>query len=101
MRPLLEYAAIVWDSCTNYERDSLEKLQYEAARVVTGLTRSVSIFNLLKEIGWVSLKDRRKFRNLLLYTKKNTDFYLIIFKTYFHQLLLILIDTVYVIVMIL
>lgn len=37
MRPILEYTAVVWDSCTNYEQESLEKLQYEAARVVTGL----------------------------------------------------------------
>ncbi len=69
MRPLLEYAAIVWDSCTNYEKDSLEKIQYEAARVVTGLTRSVSIFNLLQEIGWVSLNDRRKIQKLAIIYK--------------------------------
>jgi hypothetical protein len=35
-------------------------MQYEAARIVTGLTRSVSIDKLLNEIGWVSLSDRRK-----------------------------------------
>jgi hypothetical protein len=43
MRPILEYASAVWDDCTNYEKETLEKLQYEAARVVTGLTRSVCI----------------------------------------------------------
>ncbi|WAR04253.1 hypothetical protein MAR_019622 [Mya arenaria] len=52
--------AVVWDGCTVYEKENLEKLQYEAARIVTGLTRSVSIDNLMKEIGWVSLADRRK-----------------------------------------
>ena len=59
MRPLLEYAAVVWDGCTVYEKENLERIQYEAARIVTGLTRSVSIDNLMKEIGWVSLADRR------------------------------------------
>jgi hypothetical protein len=34
--------------------ETLEKPQNEAARVVTGLTRSVSIQNVLNEIGWLS-----------------------------------------------
>ncbi len=69
MRPILEYAGIVWDGCTINEKTSLEKLQYEAARVVTGLTRSVSIENLLKEIGWVSLSDRRLMQKLIIVYK--------------------------------
>ncbi len=66
----MEYAGIVWDSCTLYERDTLEKLQYEAARVVTGLTRSVSINRLIQEIGWVSLSDRRTIQELVILYKK-------------------------------
>ncbi len=72
MRPILEYASIVWESCTMYEQDSLEKLQYEAARVVTGLTRSVSIAKLLREIGCVSLNDRRNIQKLLIVYKEKT-----------------------------
>ena len=41
LRPILEYASIIWDNCTEYEKELLEKLQYDAARAVTGLTRSV------------------------------------------------------------
>ncbi len=48
LRPLLEYASVVWDNCTNYEKDILNKIEYDAARTVTGLTRSVSIVNLLR-----------------------------------------------------
>ena len=62
LRPLLEYASIVWDGCTQYEKTKLERIHYEAARLVTGLTRSVSIENLIKEIGWLSLSDRRHFQ---------------------------------------
>ena len=69
LRPLLEYASIVWDSCTINEKETLEKIQYEAARIVTGLTRSVSIDRLIKEIGWVSLADRRKIQKLTLVYK--------------------------------
>ena len=55
LRPLLEYAAIVLDEC----------IQYEAARLVTGLTRSVSIEKLVKEIDWLSLSDRRNLKKLV------------------------------------
>lgn len=51
------------------KKKSLEKMQYEAARVVTGLTRSVSIERLLREIGWVSLSDRRKIQKLTIVYK--------------------------------
>jgi len=54
----------VWDNCTQYEKESLNKLQYEAARTVTGLTRSVHLNNLIKVIGWVSLSDRRLIQKL-------------------------------------
>ena len=69
MRPILEYASILWDGCSIYDRDALEKLQLEAARVVTGLTRSVSLANLFNEIGWVSLSDRRKIQKLTIVFK--------------------------------
>ena len=46
LRPILEYGSSVWDSCTNYEKDNLDKIQNEAARIVTGLTRSVSLRRL-------------------------------------------------------
>ena len=40
------------------------KLQHEAARIVTGLTRSLSLENLYKECGWPSLAIRRKYQKL-------------------------------------
>ena len=66
LRPILEYASVVWDSCSQYDKDSLEKIQHEAARIVTGLTRSCSLNLLYKEIGWVSLDDRRKYQKLIM-----------------------------------
>ena len=51
IRPLLEYADVVWDNCTQYEVDELEKIQNEAARIVTGATRLVSINLLHCETG--------------------------------------------------
>ena len=46
VRPLLEYSSIVWDGCTDEQSSSLEKIQNEAARIVTGLTRPVSLERL-------------------------------------------------------
>jgi hypothetical protein len=64
IRPILEYSCILWDGCTNQCVEKLEKLQNEAARVVTGLTKSVSLNNLYMECGWDHLADRRKFQKL-------------------------------------
>ena len=47
---------------TAQKADLLEHLQHEAARIVTGLTRSVSSDNLYKECGWPSLAIRRKLK---------------------------------------
>ena len=66
LRPILEYGSSVWDSCTNYEKDNLEKIQHEAGRIVTGLTRSVSLRSLYKELSWLSLEERRRYQKLII-----------------------------------
>ena len=60
---------MVWGSCTACEKTRLERIQYEAARIVTGLARSVSIDKLIKEIGWLSLSHRRLFQKAVLIYK--------------------------------
>ncbi len=45
---------------------SRKRLQLEAARIVTGTTRSVSLRNLYQEIGWLTLEDRRAYQKLIL-----------------------------------
>ena len=51
---------------------SLQKLHNEAARIVTGLTRSVSLDNLYRECGWVSLTERhRQQKVIFLYKSVN------------------------------
>ena len=69
LRPVLEYASVVWDNCTKREKENLEKIQIEAARIVTGITRSASINNIYKEIGWLTLENRRKYQKLILIYK--------------------------------
>ena len=53
IRPLLEYASEVWDGCTIANSDKLEKIQLEAARIVTGLTSFASKQSLYLETGYI------------------------------------------------
>ena len=39
IRPLFEYSNVVWDNCTQYETNDMEKIQNEAARIVTEATK--------------------------------------------------------------
>ena len=49
--------------------NSLQKLQNEAARIVTGLTRSVSLDNLYRECGWVSPTEKRRQQTIIFMYK--------------------------------
>ena len=69
IRPILEYGNEIWDNCTQYEKDDLEKIQIEAARIATKTTKLVSIENLYSEIGWETLESRRKKQKLVLFYK--------------------------------
>ena len=69
VRPLMEYADVLWDGCTESESDLPEHVQYEAAKIVTGAMKGTSRHRLLQEIGWEDLKTRRAIHKLLLYFK--------------------------------
>lgn len=73
IRPILEYADVVWDNCKKYEKDALEKIQIEAARVVTGTTKLVSLDVLYKETGWETLEHRRQKHKLCLFYKMSNN----------------------------
>ena len=74
IRSVLEYADVVWDNCTKYEEDEVEKIQLEAARIVTGTTKLVSIDNLYSETGWETLKSRKQQHKLILFYKMVNNF---------------------------
>ena len=69
----MEYSCELWDGCTEADSDKLEKIQYQAARIVTGLPLFASIDSLLSETGWESLKSRRERRKLSLFYKIQND----------------------------
>ena len=51
IRPLLEYADVLWNNCTQYESNKLDKNQNEAARIVIGVTKLASIDSLHIDTG--------------------------------------------------
>ena len=69
VRPILEYSDIIWDNCTQYEKDELDKIQLEAARIVSGTTKLVSPASLYMELGWESLSSRRRKHKLVMFYK--------------------------------
>ena len=62
--PVLEYSSLIWDGCSQHDSSTLEQLQHEIARIVTGLTRSVSLENLYRECGWIPHSERRRQQKL-------------------------------------
>ena len=69
VRPILEYADVIWDNCPNYITEKLEHINYEAARIITGATKLTSILILLQECGWETLEERRSKHKILLFHK--------------------------------
>ena len=66
IRPILEYAGEVWDNCSVSNSCKLERLQLEAARIITGLPIFTNTEYLYRETGWERLEERRTRRKLQL-----------------------------------
>ena len=67
--PILEYGDVVWDNFSQGLKDQLDKVQNEAARIVTGCTKLVAIRDLYQESGWKTLSETRRKHKLILYYK--------------------------------
>ena len=57
------------DNCTEQQSLSLEKIQLEAGRIVSGTTKLVGIDKLYAELGWFKLSERRNLHKLFLFFK--------------------------------
>ena len=67
--PILDYADVIWDNCTETQANALEEIQLDALRTITGSVRGTSHALLYNETGFIPLKERRKRHKLLLYFK--------------------------------
>ena len=74
IRPLLEYASEVWHNVLYSDSSRIERVQRNAAGIVTGLPLFSSKNSFYLETGWKALADRRKNRKLtLMYKIVNAD----------------------------
>ena len=69
IRPLLEYGAELWDPAKASLIEMLDKVQIQAARIITGATARSCLENLYEETGWERLQDRRRRAKLNLFYK--------------------------------
>lgn len=69
IRPILEYGNVVWGNCTEENKIQLEKVQLEAARIVTGAVKGIPHEKLYRETGWETLEQRRNHCQLYLMHK--------------------------------
>ena len=71
IRPVFEYASVVWNNAPRHDKyfNDLERLQIDAARVVTGTNRYASKQLLYVETGWETLSSRREKQRLVLFYK--------------------------------
>ena len=65
IRPCLEYGNIVWCNISIGLSNELEQLNAEAARIVSGSTKLVSISKMFNELGWETLEERRRYHRLI------------------------------------
>lgn len=73
VRPIVEYADIVWDNCSNMLKNEIESIQNEAARIVTGATKLCNIHKILTDLKWETLATRRKHHRLIQFYKMQNN----------------------------
>ena len=68
IRPILEYGNVLLTNCDSGNTDMMEKVQIQAARIVTGALQCTTQ-RLYKETKWQTLKQRRDCHCLCLFYK--------------------------------
>ena len=56
--PHFDYCSFVWDNCSKYLLDKLQKMQNRAARVITGRPYDINSSTVLRELDWQPLANR-------------------------------------------
>jgi hypothetical protein len=71
VRPILEYADVIWHipADNRHVLDILEKVQQEAARIITGATKRCPTVPLYREAGLETLASRRDFHRAFMMFK--------------------------------
>ena len=57
--PHFDYCSSVWDNCRKGIQDKLQKLQNRAARIITRSNYEIRSSQILNDLNWPTLEDRR------------------------------------------
>jgi hypothetical protein len=63
VEPYFDYCCIIWDGISDYLALKLQKLQNRAARIITGTDYSRRSSDILNELGWEKLSERRQMQS--------------------------------------
>ncbi len=67
--PILDYGDVLYDNLSLADEARLENVQRQAALSCLGAYRHTKHANLLKELGWQALVERRKYHRLIIWYK--------------------------------
>ncbi len=59
IQPYFDYCSPLWDNCGIGLKDKLQKFQNRAARVITGATYDIRSSDILENLNWKPLEERR------------------------------------------
>ena len=69
VQPYFDYCPAVWDSCSSYLANKLQKLQNRAARVLTSSSYDTSADYLFERLGWKKLASQRRITKAIMVYK--------------------------------
>jgi hypothetical protein len=61
IQPCFDYCSPLWDNCGIGLKDRLQKYQNRAARAITGATYDIRSSELLDNLNWKPLEERRNY----------------------------------------
>ena len=72
IQPYFDYCSSLWDNCGIGLKDKLQKYQNRAARVITGATYDIRSSELLNNLNWKPLEERRNYlKSIFVYKVLN------------------------------
>ena len=74
VRPIVEYASVVWSPHTQVLKNLLEMVQRKGAHFVfNSFARNISVTALLERLNWTTLENRRNHAKVTMFYKKIND----------------------------
>ena len=67
IRPILEFACLVWSNCYQAQKNEIEKVQVSALRIITDTIKGTSSVKIYKESKMQSTFDRREIIYLTIF----------------------------------